>query len=278
MAALPRSTLRRGYGSAVTRRVAYPIRVPVEIYPKTGISRGAVSAHGIVRFRDRTIETGSADPPFSCMFGRTGGTDEDPEGGDEIVVLYNSLGLAKVMVAATALLLAVAGYDLFIGARGTERLVGLLGAAVTVLVVFVFLEDAWFRFSRDSRIVTWRRRWALRQRSGSLPFASIQSVRVERPIGDDGTPSRRITLRTTAGEEIPITVGYRPDADGTVLQIASRIRGLLGHDADATHMQNVRALIAGGRIIDAIRVLREEEGLSLLEAKRRVDDLTRSSS
>ena len=201
------------------------------------------------------------------------------EGGDEIVVSYNSLGLAKVMVAATALFLAVAGYDLFIGARGTERLVGLLGAAGTcALVAFVFLEDAWFRFSRDRRIVTWRRRWALRQRSGSLPFASIQSVLVERPIGDDGTPSRRITLRTTAGEEIPITVGYRPDADGTVLQIASRIRGLLGHDADATHMQNVRALIAGGRIIDAIRVLREEEGLSLVEAKRRVDDLTRSSS
>ena len=90
MAALPRSTLRRGYGSAVTRRVAYPIRVPVEIYPKTGISRGAVSAHGIVRFRDRTIETGSADPPFSCMFARTGAM-KIQEGGDEIVVSYNSL-------------------------------------------------------------------------------------------------------------------------------------------------------------------------------------------
>jgi ribosomal protein L7/L12 len=36
----------------------------------------------------------------------------------------------------------------------------------------------------------------------------------------------------------------------------------------------VRALIAAGKTIDAIRVLREEEGLSLVDAKRRVEELT----
>ena len=81
-------------------------------------------------------------------------------------------------------------------------------------------------------------------------------------------------LRTTDGQEIPITAGYRPDADGTVLQIANRIRALLGHDAGAAHMHNVRALIAAGKTIDAIRVLREEESLSLLEAKRRVEEIS----
>jgi hypothetical protein len=106
-----------------------------------------------------------------------------------------------------------------------------------------------------------------------MPFGSIQSVLVERPIGDEGTPSRRITLRTIDGREIPITVGYRPDADGTTVRIASRIRAVLGHEADATHMSNVRALIAAGRTIDAIRVVREEEGLSLLDAKRRVEEI-----
>jgi hypothetical protein len=99
-------------------------------------------------------------------------------------------------------------------------------------------------------------------------------VLVERPIGDDGAPSRRIVLRRTAGESIPMTVGYRPDADGAVLHIANRIRTLLGHDIDATHMSNVRALIAAGETIDAIRILREEEGLSLTDAKRRIDELT----
>jgi len=194
------------------------------------------------------------------------------------VVSYDSLRLTRFMLTATVLLLAVAGYDSFVGARGTERLVGLLGAAATCLLVgIVFLERSWFQFAPATRLVTWGRGWALRQRAGTIPFNSIQSVLVERPIGDDGTPSRRIVLKTVAGEDIPVTVGYRPDADGAVLHIASRIRELLGHDSDATHLPNVRALIAAGKTIDAIRVLREEEGLSLVEAKRRVEELIQSN-
>jgi hypothetical protein len=198
------------------------------------------------------------------------------EAGDgTIVVTYDSTALTRLMLAATAIFIAVAVYDVSLGDRGTERLVGLLGAAATCFVVaIVFLENAWFQFAPANRVVTWRRRWALRQRSGSVPFDSIQAVLVERPIGDEGTPSRRIMLRTTDGQEIPITVGYRPDADGTLLQIANRIRALLGHDAGATLMHNVRALIAAGKTIDAIRILREEERLSLLEAKRRVEEIS----
>jgi hypothetical protein len=195
-------------------------------------------------------------------------------GDGSLVVTYDSTRLTIVMLCAAGVLLGVAGYDVFIGARGTERLVGLFGGAGTcVLVAIVFLERAWFQFASNTQSVTWRRRWALRQRSGSMPFGSIQSVLVERPTGDEGTPSRRITLRTTDGREIPITVGYRPDADGTIVRIATRIRAVLGHDDDATHMQNVKALIAAGRVIDAIRVLREEEALSLLDAKRRVEEI-----
>jgi hypothetical protein len=203
----------------------------------------------------------------------------DERGDGTIVVTYDSIRLTWLMLAATAILLAVAGYDVFIGTRGFDRIVGLLGAAGTCfLVAIVFLERAWFEFSPATRIVTWRRRWALRQYAGSLPFGSIELVIVERPIGDDGTPSRRIVLKTKEAQDIPITVGYRPDADGTVRTIASRIRGLLGHDTDATHMNTVRALIAAGRTIDAIRVLREDDRLSLAEAKRRVEELSASRS
>jgi hypothetical protein len=198
----------------------------------------------------------------------------DERGDGSIVVTYDSTTLARLALVGAGVFLAVAGYDVFAGARGTERLVGLLGAAATcLLIAIVLLERTWFQFAADTRTLTWRRRWALRERSGSVPFGSIQSVLVERPIGDDGTPSRRITLKTTSGEEIPITVGYRPDGDGMVLQIASRIRLVLGHDAGATHLHNVRALMAAGRTIDAIRVLREEEGLSLVEAKRRIEEM-----
>ena len=200
--------------------------------------------------------------------------DERDDG--TIVVTYDSTRLTWLLVAAAAVCLLVAGYDVFIGARGTERLLGLFGGAGTcLLVAIVFLERASFHFSPATRIVTWRRRWALRDRSGRTPFNAIQSVLVERPIGDDGTPSRRIVLKTMEGD-IPITVGYRPDGDGAVLHIASRLRGMLGHDTGASHLINVQALIAAGKTIEAIRVLREEERLSLVDAKRRVEELTQS--
>jgi hypothetical protein len=201
--------------------------------------------------------------------------DERSDG--TILVTYDGTRLTWLMLANGVVCLATAGYDVFIGARGAGRLAGLLSAAGTcLLVAIILLERARFEFASGTRVATWRRRWALRHDSGSIPFGSIQRVLVERPIGDDGTPSRRIVLKTMTGEEIPVTVGYRPDADGAVLHIANRIRVLLGHDSDATHMLNVRALIAAGKTIDAIRLLREEEGLSLTDAKRRIEELAQS--
>src|SRR5688572_23432591 len=120
------------------------------------------------------------------------------EADGAVTVTYDSVGLTKVMLGVTLLLLGVAAYDVFIGTRGTDRMAGLLASAATsAMIAIVFFESAWFQFTQATRIVNWRRRWAFRQRSGAIPFAAIQSVMVERPIGDDGTPSRRIVLRTT---------------------------------------------------------------------------------
>ena len=193
-----------------------------------------------------------------------------------ITVSYDGRSLTKVMLVAATLLLGVAGYDVFFGARGTDRLLGLLASAVTcALVAIAFLETACFQFGRAVKTVTWRRRWGLRERSGSIAFANIRAVLVERPIGDDGTPSRRIALKTSDGTTIPVTVGYRPDSDGSIMETAGRIRALLGHDAAQTQQSQVEALVAEGKLVEAIRVLREEEHLSLVEAKRRVDALVR---
>ena len=196
-----------------------------------------------------------------------------------LVITYDGRGLTKLMLVATALFVGVAGYDVFVGARGTDRLIGLLASAATCFATsIVFLETARFEFSHPTHIVTWRRRWALRERSGSIPFSEIQSVQVERPIGDTGTPSRRVTLKTKDGSVVPLTVGYRPDADDAIVKIADRIRALLGHDAEATAQQDLEGLIAAGKTIDAIRILRERDGLSLTDAKQRVDDLRRKAS
>ena len=107
---------------------------------------------------------------------------------------------------------------------------------------------------------------------------------VERPLGDEGTPSRRINLRTVDGAEIPLTVGYQTDSDGAILKTADQIRALLGqkaeeqHSSDQGHLADVSTLVAAGKMIEAIKVLREAEGISLTDAKQRVDELHRRSA
>ena len=71
-----------------------------------------------------------------------------------ILVTYDSTRLTWLMLAVGGVCLATAGYDVFIGSRGTDRLAGLLGAAGTcLLVAIVFLERAWFQFALATRIV-----------------------------------------------------------------------------------------------------------------------------
>jgi len=199
-------------------------------------------------------------------------------------VTYDGRGLTRFMLVATALFAGVAIYDVFVGTRGTDRLVGLLASAATCLVVaIVFFETAHFEFSRVTHLVTWSRRWGFRQRSGTLPFSEIQSVAVERPIGDEGTPSRRITLKMRDGTIVPLTVGYRPDADEAIVKIADRIHALLGPKEerpapDQRYLVEVSTLVAAGKMIEAIKVLREAEGISLTDAKQRVDEIKRKAS
>ena len=96
---------------------------------------------------------------------------------------------------------------------------------------------------------------------------------VQVPIGDDGTPSRRICLVLTDGSVVPITVGYRPDADGEIVRTAEAIRKVLGLTVSPSAADSAKIFVDAGHIVDAIRLLRQEEGLTLNEAKRRVDDL-----
>jgi ribosomal protein L7/L12 len=80
------------------------------------------------------------------------------------------------------------------------------------------------------------------------------------------------------GSVVPLTVGYRPDADDAIVKIADRIRTLLGHNAEATAQQDLEDLIATGRTIEAIRIVRERDGLSLTDAKQRVEEIRRKAA
>jgi hypothetical protein len=184
---------------------------------------------------------------------------------------YDSSLWTKWLVAATLALIATAGYDYFLGTRGDERLIGLLaGAATTAITALVMLEQSRFRVDPCSRLIEWQQRWGFRQRGGVIPFADVRHVSVERPIGDSGVPSRRIVLHLAGESLLPVTVGYRPDNGDQIVKAADLLRSVLGQPAPGAE-ESARVLVQQGRTVDAIKLLVEEEGLSLADAKARLD-------
>jgi hypothetical protein len=194
----------------------------------------------------------------------------DSASDGSLTLSYDSTRFSTFMFLFAAALLAGSGYHWLSPEGDDERLVGFLGGAATCAVAGVVLrERARTVVEPAARTVTWTRSWAFRTRAGSMSFDEIAAVVVERPLGDNGVPSRRIVIRTHRGDTVPLTAGYRPDGDERMLRASERIRGIVGLDASPEDI--VRTLVQSGRTMDAIRWLREHDGLSLTEAKQRVD-------
>jgi hypothetical protein len=193
-----------------------------------------------------------------------------------LLLTYDGRLWSKWLVGLALVMAATAVYDMTIGTRGDDRLIGLIGGIATCVgAAAVMYETARWRVDPCHRRIEWDRRWAFQHRSGTLSFGEVRHVAIEVPIGDDGVPSRRVVLHMQDGSMIPVTVGYRPDVDNRITSAAEALRALLGHDAKPSVDEVVRALLASGRKVDAVTVLVEQERLSLSDAKARIDALGR---
>ena len=201
--------------------------------------------------------------------------------GGTLVVTNDGTRFAIWMLLLGGALGLGAAYDAVAG--GSERLVGLLGGAGTLLAIgLATFERSCFTFDPKSRTAQWRRRWAWWSDEGSLAFSQITGVLVHSPIGDHGVPSRRICLCVTGRRDLPLTASFRPDFDGAILALGDRLRALIGctkpQAANASvASDNVAALARAGRRIDAVKLLRQTKGVGLKEAMREVVELERSA-
>jgi hypothetical protein len=156
-------------------------------------------------------------------------TTEEPDGS--LSLTYDSSGWTKWLIGATLVMLVTAAYEYFIGARGDERVVGLLAGAATLgLVALVMLEQCRFRVDPRTRLIEWEQRWGFRRRAGVTAFGDVQHVSVETPIGDTGIPSRRLVLHLADGTLLPVTAGYKPDVDDRISRAGETLRRILGQD------------------------------------------------
>jgi hypothetical protein len=202
--------------------------------------------------------------------------DTREEADGSLLLTYDSSLWTRWLIGATLVLLGTAAYDYLIGDGGDERVIGLLaGAATLALIALVMLEQCRFRLDPISRLIEWEQRWGFRRRVGVTAFGDVQHVSVETPIGDTGIPSRRVVLHLADGTLLPVTVGYKPDVDGAIARSAEMLRRVLGQDPKPSPSELARAFIKQGRSIEAAKILVEQEGLSLKDAKDRVDQIRR---
>jgi hypothetical protein len=75
------------------------------------------------------------------------------------------------------------------------------------------------------------------------------------------------------GGELPLTRGYATDGDNERLNLAGRIRRFIRPQDSADASGTVAALVRAGQKMQAVRLLRQTEGLSLEEAVRRVEEI-----
>ncbi|ALP52602.1 hypothetical protein Tel_05260 [Candidatus Tenderia electrophaga] len=196
---------------------------------------------------------------------------------------HDSTAWGRLWVVIGFVFFGVLVYDLTIGSRGDQRAVGLIGAAFTCFGIgLLLLERSHLTVNTSARRIEWLRRHGLRLRQGQLSFDKIGDVYAHSPVGDEGTPSRRVVLKLKDGKELPLTAAFLVDPDDAQLLFAQRLRILLVNGDKATQDaspdvidDNVRALVRAGHEIDAIRLLRESRKVDLTTARQHVQEIKR---
>lgn len=157
-----------------------------------------------------------------------------------------------------------------------DRTIGLIGASITCLLFFLLSETSMFVFDGGTRRLTWTRRVGPLHRSGMVPFEEIEQVVVRTALGSDAVaPSQRIVLLTRNGE-LPLTASYSPSDEHAVN--AERLRTFLGRNQVDHLSASVKALVAAGRDLDAIRELRLARCMSLTDAHAEVERIRKGVS
>jgi hypothetical protein len=190
-----------------------------------------------------------------------------------VIVDRRRLSIACAIGALALLLLAAWTWARPPAEDAGDRLWGSIGGAATLLAcASAAFESSRFAFDPRTSSIAWRRRTVLGRRAGRLTFADVRAVLAEVPIGDDGIPSRRPCLLLADGRTLAMAIAYVPDHGDACVSLVERVRAVLAAGG-AAPVDEVVALAGSGRRLDAVRILREREGLSLTEARRRLDEL-----
>jgi hypothetical protein len=192
----------------------------------------------------------------------------------ELVVRDSSLWMSGVC-AGGALLLA--GYGI------AEREINFFWiAAFFLLCGTILARTTTFTFDGMQRVVRWHGYKPFKKASGTIPFDSIADITIEISLTGSGAPTYCLCLGTTAGP-VPMAYLYTASRDAYVSLRQELLRflrpGLVELPPDlhapsdgvpAALESSFRVLLARGRKVDAIALLRATEHIGLAEAAGRI--------
>ncbi len=200
--------------------------------------------------------------------------------GDFAVVRYHAwklallFGIAAVLCLVHAVGLLRGAVELKSGQDMQHQLIGaVLSAVVFGIGAAVCYENNLFRFDLVRRELVWRTGRLWRRRQGTVPFADIESVAIERgpSIRASSSSTHRLVLVTKDGK-IPLSSAYLGTLDSINQQLAADIQQLFGSQSNVDEA-SLREMIRQGRKIDAIAYARERFGFSLKDARDLVESI-----
>jgi hypothetical protein len=198
-----------------------------------------------------------------------------PDGSLEIRESFRILRLLCLACALIALLLFIL---MFGGGYGESAKAGwaALGVAVLCLAGMV-VNDRSFRFDATSRMVTWRQENLFRAKHGRIPFADVRDVVVvgERSRDHDnavgGYATKYGAALVTAAGNIPLS-SHHSRREQDFRELAERVREVLGMPMQSQEDEAAR-LVAAGRMIDAVALIRKRDGVDLATARAAAERL-----
>jgi hypothetical protein len=155
-------------------------------------------------------------------------------------------------------------------------------AGVFLLIALFCLRRKTFVFDARQRIVRWQGIRVLKAYSGSMPFSEITEIGTETMPSPRGQPLYRLTLITPQGRT-PMSDGYggggqwfekiREAIVAFIQQDGSSVLTETSLGGDSGLDESIRSLLAQGRKIDAIALVRAREDLDLTQAVHRVEEV-----
>ncbi|NIP37649.1 MAG: hypothetical protein GWO07_01135 [Candidatus Dadabacteria bacterium] len=156
--------------------------------------------------------------------------------------------------------------------RVMQNVYGAGGSAIFLFIAYMaFYEKSVFNFNRVSQHLLWNRIRYFKKQSGIVSFLNITSVNLQISTGDDSSPDYRVVMKTDTGD-IPITIAYTGNKE-LCYQTIKRISEILTLQSTDLVMRSAGKMVREGRHIDSVKLLTNEKGVSLTEAKNIVDEL-----